>query len=483
VIDIKLIREEPDRIKAELEARGIGIDFDRLVKLDEERRSYQAKIDESRAKQNTANQGIAAAEGAEKQTKITQMKELSDQVKQLETEKHTVDREFQKLYLILPNFHHHSVPIGKDETKNVVHKTVGEGRIPGQAGDDVQREGIGDGKETTKETPPQDQPRTRSGARDDARVKPHYEIPAIAPLIDAERGAKVSGSRFWYLKGELVELEFALIRYTLDFYKAKGYLPMRPPSLVRGEAMVGTGFFPADANEIYKIDEGREELLLTEDGEVTTQESSQPIVAQTEALFLSGTAEVALASYHASETLPTDDLPIKYIGFSPAYRREAGTYGKDTKGILRGHEFDKLELFQFAHPDKSWEIHEQMQADAEEFWSSLGIPFQVLLMCTGDIGAPNAKKYDLEAWLPGEGKYRELGSNSHDTDFQARRLKIHYGSEQKAAGLVHTLNNTAVAIGRAIIAITENYQREDGTVDMPTALHPYLPFKKIVEGD
>lgn len=420
MIDIKLIRDDPDRIRAELKVRGFGIDFDRLVKLDTERRDYQARIDALRAEQNAANQAIANATGPEKTEKITVMKAIATKVKELENEREAVGRHFRQLYLILPNFHHKSVPVGKDESENVVVKVVGE-------------------KATLKDP------------------LPHYEIPAIAPLIDAERGAKVSGSRFWYLKGELVELEFALVRYTLDFYKQKGYLPMRPPTIVNEEAMVGSGFFPADANEIYILQGAEDERRQ----------------------YLVGTAEVALASYHAGETLDVGALPIKYIGFSPAYRREAGTYGKDTKGIVRGHEFDKLELFVFASPEQSWEIHEQMQADTEEYWQSLGIPFRVLLMCTGDIGAPNAKKYDLEAWLPGEQRYLELGSNSHDTDFQARRLRIRYGAGDKATGLVHTLNNTANSISRPIVAITENYQRGDGTVDMPEVLHPYLAFKRI----
>lgn len=423
MIDIKLIRENPALIQAELKARGMDLSMERLTQLDPRRREFQTQIDGLRAQQNAANQAIAAATGAEKTTQVAAMKDIATKVKQLEVEQEATERDFHQMYLTLPNFHHESVPVGSDESANQVVKTMG--------------------KKPTLANP-----------------KPHYAIPAIAPLIDLERGAKVSGSRFWYLKGELVELEFALIRYTLDFYKKKGYLPMRPPALVRREAMEGTGFFPADANEIYVVE-----------GESDEAGSNQ--------LYLSGTAEVPLAAYHSGETLRTKDLPIKYIGFAPAYRREAGTYGKDIKGILRGHEFDKLELFVFADPATSWKQHEQMQADAEEFWSSLGIPFQVLLMCTADIGAPNAKKYDTEAWMPGEGKYREVGSNSHDTDFQARRLKIRYGSGEKSEGLVHTLNNTACAIGRAIIAITENYQREDGTVDMPEALHPYLSFKRI----
>lgn len=428
MIDIKTIREKPGRIRAELAARGIDIPFERLAKLDEERRGYQARIDELRARQNAANQAIAAAAGPKKSEKIAAMKEVAAQIKQLEAEKEGTEYQFHQLYLALPNFHHESTPIGKDETENKVVKETGS------------------------------KPKL-------AKPLPHYEIPAIKPLIDFERGAKVSGSRFWYLKGELVELEFALIRYTLDFYAKKGYLPMRPPSIVKHAAMEGTGFFPADVNEIYRL-EGDEE-------------TSGAAAADGNQVYLAGTAEVPLASYHGGETLKSDTLPVRYLGFSPAYRREAGTYGKDTKGIIRGHEFDKLELFIFSHPDESWAIHERLQQDAEEYWTSLGIPFRVLLMCTGDIGAPNAKKYDLEAWMPGEGAYREVASNSHDTDFQSRRLAIRYGTGEKSDGLVHTLNNTACAVGRTMVAITENYQDKDGNVGMPKALQPYLRFKRI----
>lgn len=419
MIDLDIIKKDPGRIKEELKKRGSGVSPDQLVKFDTERRRLQAEIDRLRSQQNAANDEVAKAKGGAKQAKIASLKELSDKVKKLEAEYATAEQEFRKLYLSLPNFAGEDVPVGKDESANQVINTIG--------------------------TP----------KKFDFKPKEHFEIPAIKPHIDFERGAKVSGNRFWYLKGPLVHLEFALLRYTLDFYSRRGYEPMRPPSMVREMAMEGTGFFPTDANMIYQVS-----------GE--TDDPSQPEV------FLSGTAEVALAAYHADERLNPKDLPRKYLGFSPAYRREAGSYGKDTKGILRGHEFDKFELFAYAHPDKSWELHEEMLTHAEEFWQSLGIPYQVVLMCTGDLAAPNAKKEDIEAWLPGQKKYREVASNSHDTDFQARRLGI------KADGrYVHTLNNTGCAIGRAIVAIVENYQGKAGNVEMPEVLHPYLPFTKI----
>lgn len=401
MIDTKIIRDDPDRIRAELKKRGIKLDVDRLAELDAKRRDLQRRYDEQRAEQKGVKDSAAG-------------KQLKDALKKIEEQRRKVDEDFEALYLQLPNFSADGIPTKSDEPI----KMVGE------------------------------KPKLKD-------PQPHDDIPAIKPLIDFERGAKVSGNRFWFLKGALVQLEFALTRYVLDFYEQRGFTAMRPPTMVRESAMTGTGFFPAEASEIYALD-----------NDDTEDEHPKK--------FLSGTAEVALASYHAGETLDPKELPVKYVGFAPAYRREAGNYGQDTKGILRGHEFDKLELFVFAAPDKSWDAHEELQANAEEFWTSLGIPFQVVNICAGDLSAPNAKKLDVEAWLPGEGRYREVASNSNDTDFQARRLKIK--SNKK---LVHTLNNTACAIGRTIVAITENYQREDGSVDMPEVLHPYLPFKKI----
>lgn len=407
MIDTDIIKNDPQRIKDELKARGItDLDVDRLVELDGLRRKYQQAYDEKRSEQKKAKDAKSGTK-------------LKKEVQQLEEDLRAATKEFEPLYLSLPNFHAEDTPVGKDEEDNQTVKESGE-------------------------------------KREIKSAKPHYEIPAIAPLIDMERGAKVSGNRFWYLKGALVQLQFAITQYALDFYLAKGYVPMRPPAIVKEEAMIGTGFFPADADVIYTVE-----------GE--TDEKERP------AQYLSGTAEVPLAAYHSGEKLDIKDLPVRYLGYSPAYRRESGSYGRDTKGITRGHEFDKIELFVYADPAKSWEMHEQMQAEAEEFWTSLGVPFRVLNMCTGDIGAPNAKKYDTEAWLPGERRYREVGSNSHDTDFQARRLRI----KTSTGEYVHTLNNTATAIGRTIIAITENYQQPDGSVDMPEVLQKYLPFKMI----
>jgi seryl-tRNA synthetase len=425
VIDIKTIKDEPQRIEAELKKRGITLDVNKLTKLDGERRKLQQEFDSVRSEQKQVK---TAMDG----------KQLKEKLQKIEKNLKEAQKAFEELYLQLPNFSADDVPIAKDESGNETIRESGD-------------QGIVEG------------------------AKPHYEIPGIKPLIDFERGAKVSGNRFWFLKDALVDLEFALLRYALDFYTKRGFTQMRPPSLVQQHAMEGTGFFPAEKQEIYLTSDGWIEEMIErwiKAGKLTPPDIESYRNKQLSTHYLSGTAEVPLASYHAGETL--DELPIKYAGFAPAYRREAGSYGKDTKGIMRGHEFDKVELFVFSDPATSWDVHEELQRDAEVFWSSLEVPFRVVNIATGDLGAPNAKKYDIEAWLPGADRYMEVGSNSNDTDFQARRLKVKHGG-----ALVHTLNNTAVAVGRAIIAIAENKQDKDGNVEIPEVLRKYLAFSRI----
>lgn len=287
----------------------------------------------------------------------------------------------------------------------------------------------------------------------DFKAKNHLVIGEVLDIIDIERAAKISGSRMGFLKNDGALLEFGLINYLIDKLTKQGFMPMVTPSLVKERAMFGTGFFPTEKKEYYQTAE--------------------------DDLFLSGTAEVPLCAYHADEMLAEEKLPIKYVGFSTCFRREAGTYGKDTQGIFRVHQFDKLEMFVFADPEKSWEEFEKLQKIVEEILQELELPYQVVNMSGGDIGAPNAKKYDTEVWLPGQNQYRELTSCSHDTDFQARRLNIKYRLKDGKSDFVHTMNSTAAAIGRTIIAILENYQQKDGTVKIPTVLIPYLKFEKI----
>jgi seryl-tRNA synthetase len=271
-----------------------------------------------------------------------------------------------------------------------------------------------------------------------------------------ERGGKVSGSRFVYLKGDLVFLQFALVQFALQKLAAKGFRPVVPPVLVRDEAMYGTGFFPTDLQQVYRI--------------------------EADDLNLVGTSEVPLAALHMDEILPEDGLPLRYVGYSSCFRREAGAAGKDTRGMFRVHQFDKVEMFSFCHPDRSSEEHDFMRSIEEEVLQELGIPYRAVNIATGDLGASAAKKYDLEAWIPSQHRYREVTSCSNCTDYQARRLKARARGKEDAPFLVHTLNGTVVAVGRTIIAIMENYQRADGTIQVPEVLRPFVPEGKAVLG-
>ena len=379
----------------------------------------------------------------EKAEAIAKMKEVSDKEKVLNEEFEKIETEFNHLLLLAPAPTSKETPIGKDDTENVVYKKWSSS-----------------------------DPEKGSIKKPKFSIKPHYEIGKALDLIDEEKGAKVAGSRFWYLKNELVYLEFALLHYALEFLKKEGFTPVIPPMIVRERALYGTGFFPADEHEIYRL--ANPEFTVEGENTISNVIPSWNDPKQ----FLIGTAEVPLAAYHADDTLDLSK-PLKYCGFSSCFRREAGTYGKDMKGILRGHQFDKIEMFIFASESDSWQVHEYLLSLAEKFWQSFEIPYRVMLMCSGDIGAPNAKKYDIEAWMPSQNKYREVTSTSNTTDFQARRLNIKVRRKDKNEYL-HTLNGTVLALGRAIVAIYENYQKEDGSVEIPEVLHKFIG-KEIIE--
>ncbi|MDP1709735.1 MAG: serine--tRNA ligase [Candidatus Komeilibacteria bacterium] len=413
MLDINYIRQNSEKVKQNNKIRKCNVAVDKILDLDRERRDLVMAIDTARSELNAKSKTKPSPE------EIKRLKALGEDIKKQEEKLVPIEAELNDLLIRLPNITHESVPVGQDETGNVVAKTWG--KIP------------------KFKFPP----------------KEHWQLGEELDLIDSERGAKVSGARFWYLKNDLVMLNFALIQYAAKFMRDRGFTPMLPPMLVRERAMFGTGFFPADANEIYQVNDEEDKM------------------------YLIGTAEVPLASYHADEVIGVAKEPIKYFGFSSCFRREAGTYGKDMKGILRGHQFDKIEMFIFANEEESWPMHEYMLAMAEEFWQSLKIPYQVLNMCSGDIGAPNAKKYDIEGWLPGQGKYREVASCSNDTDFQARRLNIKYIDKNGNKKFVHTLNNTVCALGRTMIMIMENYQQKDGTIKVPKVLVKLFGKKKI----
>lgn len=419
MLDIHFVRDHTDRVRDELTRRGMNFDLTAFLACDQQRREGITRLDDMRAEMNTASERFPNLSQDEKSEEKKRLQDLKKNIAEQENVNKDYDEEWTRGLHQLPNISHESVPVGLNASGNVMVKKVGTAPVH------------------------------------DFQPLPHYEVPSIIPLIDYDRGSRTSGSRFWYLKGALARLSFGLMNYALDFYSAQGFVPMIVPMLVREEAMIGTGFFPADKNEIYSVNPGEDNL------------------------FLVGTAEVALAAYHMEECLDLSDGPLRYVGFSSCFRREAGTYGKDVKGIIRGHQFNKTEMFVFCRPEDSWKEHEFLLACAEEFVQSLGLHYQVLNMCTGDIGAPNAKKYDIETWMAGQGMYRETNSCSNDTDFQARRLRCTTRGNDGARAFVHTLNNTGCADLRTMIALIEHYQQKDGTVIIPPVLRQYCGFDMI----
>ena len=413
MLDLKEIRRDPEPVRAALARRGAADVLDELLALDARRRELLPRLEELRAKQNAANDKIAEAKrsGADASAAIEEMRGVAAEVKQLQTEVGSVDDQLRAALAGVPNPPDASAP-EEDE----VLREVGE---PGAKGRD------------------------------------HLDL--LGDLVDMEAGARVAGSRFAYLKGPLVLLEFALVRWALDLLGGKGFEPVIPPVLVREEALYGTGFLPDTEQQIYALPEDE--------------------------LYLAGTAEVPLASLHAGQILTEDELPVRYAGFSSCFRREAGAAGKDTRGIFRVHQFDKVEMFTFVRPEESPDEHERLLAIEEEILQVLAIPYRVVNIAVGDLGSSAAKKYDLEAWLPGQERFRELTSCSNTTDFQARRLDVRYRPTDGAVQHVHTLNGTAVAVGRTIIAIVENHQQDDGTIAVPSVLQEFGAPEDIAASD
>jgi seryl-tRNA synthetase len=406
MLDLKLIREDPNGVRAALARRGeaaVG-GLDRVIALDERRRSLLPQLEGLRAEQNEANTRIRQASDPEqREHEIGAMRAVAARAKELEQELGTVETSLQEALAPLPNLPDQSAAPGPEDE---LIRTVG--------------------------TPPE----LGFTARD------HLEL--AGDLIDMDRAASLSGSRFAYLKGDLVMLELALVRWVLELVRGHGFGPVIPPVLVRERALYGTGFLPDTEQQIYRLPDDE--------------------------LFLVGTSEVALASLHDGEILAAERLPLRYAGFSPCFRREAGAAGRDTRGIFRVHQFDKVELFSFVAPEESAAEHERILAIEEEILTALGLPYRVVNIAVGDLGNSAAKKYDCEAWLPSQERYRELTSCSNTTDYQARRLNIRMRREKRTATL-HTLNGTAVAVGRTIVALLENGQRADGSVEIPPCLH------------
>jgi seryl-tRNA synthetase len=416
MLDLKLIREDPDAVRAALARRGGTFPIDELIEIDARRRAVQARLDEMRAERKKGDKLIAKMQGAEKQELLDRLKGLSDQIASLEQEQAATAAELNRMLLEIPNIPHESVPEGASDDDNVELYRVGEPPVF------------------------------------DFEPKDHLDIGEALGIIDVERGARTSGSRFAYLKGAGALLWLALSRYVLELLATEGFTAVVPPVLVRREAMEGTGFLPTDEQQIYK----------TADDD----------------LYLVGTSEVPLAAMHMGEVLDAESLPIHYAGVSTCFRREAGAHGRDTRGIFRLHQFEKVEMYSFVRGSESWAEHDRLIAIEESILRALELPYRAVNVCAGELGAPAAKKVDLEAWFPGQQRYREVTSCSNTTDYQARRLncriRTDHGSE-----FVHTLNGTAVTSSRHIAAILENHQREDGSVVVPKALTRYTGFNFI----
>jgi len=413
VLDVRAVREDPEPFRRGLARRNLAEAVDTILEVDERRRQLTARVEELRAEQNRKGKEIGGAQGDAKQQLIADVAKVSSELKELQPQLEEADRDLTDILAQTPNVPHESAPDGFTDEDAVEVKKVGE---PPSFGFD---------------------------ARD------HAELGAMLGILDTERGARTSGSRFVYLLGDLAFVQFALVRHALDVISDNGFVPVIPPVLVREEAMYGTGFLPTDAVNIYRTDE--------------------------DDLYLVGTSEVPLAAFHMGEILDEPELPARYGGYSTCFRREAGSYGKDLGGMFRVHQFDKVEMFSFTTPEASWDEHEHILATEEKIVSNLQLPYRVVNVAAGDLGGSAAKKYDIEAWLPGQGRYRELTSCSNCTDYQARRLQTRVRRGSGTIEPVHTLNGTATAIGRTMIAILENHQQEDGTVVLPSILHPYLP--------
>jgi seryl-tRNA synthetase len=414
VIDIKVLRLDPDRLRASQRARGESESLvDDLVAADNARRNAIAQYEELRAEQKGLGKRVAQANGEERAVLLGRTKELADMVKKAEAAQNEITIAFDQMLRQVGNVVFEDVPPG-GEDDYVVLETVG---------------------------------RPRDFAAEGFQPKDHLELGQLLGAIDVERGAKVSGSRFYYLTGQGAELELALINLAMSTATTNGFIPFIPPSLVKPQAMEGTGFLGQAAQDVYHLEQ--------------------------DDLYLVGTSEVPLAAYHADEILDPDTLPLHYVGFSPCYRREAGSHGKDTKGIFRVHWFDKVEMFVFCEPGDAEAEHQRLLQWEKEFITALEIPFQIIELAAGDLGLSAARKYDCNAWLPTQDRYREITSTSNCTDFQARRLNIRarFGS---GTAPVATLNGTLCAMTRTIIMILENHQQADGSVRIPEALRPHL---------
>jgi seryl-tRNA synthetase len=419
MIDIKFLRENPDVVRVSQKGRGENVELvDQILAIDEIKRAAIAEFEALRQEQNTLSKSVGAAKGDEKTALLANAKTLADKVKAADAKRAEVEEQAKQLVMQLSNLLDTEAPIGGEE-------------------DFVTIEHVG--------TP-------RDFAKDGFEPKDHVELGKLLGAIDTERGAKVAGSRSYYLTGAGAMLEFALVNYAISSALKNGFTPVIPPVLVNPSAMEGTGFLGQAAENVYRIEK--------------------------DDVYLVGTSEVPLAAMHMDEILPADKLPMRYAGYSSCFRREAGTYGKDTRGIIRVHQFDKVEMFSFCKPEDAKEEHKRLLQWEKDFLNAMEIPYRVIDVASGDLGSSATRKFDIEAWIPTQGAYREVTSTSNCTEFQARRLNIRY-KDADGTKAIATLNGTLVAIPRMIVAILENHQNADGTVNVPAALQPFLGVKKL----
>lgn len=421
MLDIKLIRKNPKIVKEALQKRGVKVDIERLLEVDRKRREIIQAIEDMRAKKNKASRDIAKAKNEKEKKKIIlEMQELDRGNDRLDKDIKNLNGEFEKLIYQIPNIPDKSVPAGKSDRNNVVVKEVGK--------------------------------KPKFGFK----IKDYLEIAESLDIIDVKRAAKVSGSRFGYLKGDAALMEFALINLAIDVLIKEGFIPVVPPVMIRPEMMRAMGYIDSkeDLAERYYLEK--------------------------EKLFLVGTAEQSIGPIHKDEIFSEKELPRRYVAFSTCFREEAGSYGRDTKGILRVHQFDKIEMFSFCLPKDSKKEHKYLVSMQEKLMKLLKLPYRLVNTCVGDLARPAAAKFDIEVWFPAQKKYRETHSASNCTDFQARRLNTRYKDKNGQLDFVHTLNATTFAIGRTIIAIIENYQQKDGSVEIPDILQKYMGGKKII---
>lgn len=415
MLDPTILKNDIESLELNLERRNMNVDLKELIALDEMRRELRFEAEKLRSEQKALGKQIASADEKIKNELLDQASQMSEKVKDLFEKVDVADKSFMDIWIKIPNLISTTSPDGTSDKENSEIKKYGE-------------------------------------IRNINNPKDHLEIAESLGLIDVQKAAEVSGSRFSYLFGDLVKIEFNLVLWAMQQLSDKGFKPTIPPVLVRENALYGTGFFPDDAEQVYEI--------------------------PNDDLYLVGTSEVPLAALHSNEILDTSTLPIRYAGFSTCFRREAGTYGKDTTGIFRVHQFDKVEMFSFCDPEKSEEEHKFILSVEEELLQALEIPYRVVDVCAGDLGSSASKKYDIEAWIPSQQTYREVTSCSNTTDFQARRLNIR-GKADGETNVLHTLNGTAIAVGRILIALIENNQTEDGKVEFSDSVAEIIGVKNL----